>query len=180
MTAWNGHDKVGYIHIIKELENADKCTVEYVKSLVFKFKIKVDGYEEFIVSLEPELKDNKWVWEYTSNQFSWRFDENAPNYTIEEVEIPEGVVFVSANGQSTNKVEGTLIENTTADVEIKTTDASFINKVNEKTGYLRIDKKVTHGSLEGKEFKFDIVLNGTFTYGGDTHSDGYELKDVVI
>lgn len=180
ITAWNGHDKVGYIHIIKELENADKCSTEYIKSLNFKFKIKVDGYEEFIVTLKPELKDNKWVWEYTSDQFSWRFDEEAPKYTIEEVEIPEGIEFVSANGQNVNKIEGTLIENTTADEKLVAREDVFVNKSNEHTGYLTIDKKVTHDSLKGKEFKFDIVLKGTFIYGNETYSGEHKITDVTV
>ena len=49
----------GQIEIIKTLENAEKYTVEYVRSLVFQFKINVVGYDETIVSLEPELVNDK-------------------------------------------------------------------------------------------------------------------------
>ena len=180
VTAWNGHDKVGYIHIIKEVENSDKTPVDYIKTLEFKFKIKVDGYEEYTVTLVPELKDDKWVWEYTSNAFSWRFDEEAPNYTIEEVDIPEGVTFVSANGETTNKVEGTLIENKTSDINIVTTDNTFVNRIEEHKGTLTINKEVLSEGLNGKEFKFNVTLNGTFTYGENSYNGEYTIEDVVV
>ncbi len=182
VTAWNGHDRVGYLHIIKELENSDKCNIEYIKNLKFKFKIKVDGYEEHIITLTPELKDDKWVWETKNDElkYSWRFDEEAPKYSIEEVEIPDGVVFVSANGQSTNKIEGTLTENKATDISIVATEASFINRANEHTGHLIIDKKVTHPSLNNKEFKFDVTLTGSFIYNGTFYNGEYKLPEATV
>ena len=182
VTAWNGHDRVGYIHIIKELENSDKCDIDYIKTLKFKFKIKVDGYEEHIITLNPELKDDKWVWETKKDQlkYSWRFDEEAPKYSIEEVEIPDGIVFVSANGQSTNKVEGTLVENKITDINIVATEASFINRAEERVGHLIIDKKVTDGSLNGKEFKMNVILKGTFIYKGTLYKGEYQIPDVTV
>ena len=184
MTAHNGDDRVGYIHIKKELENADKCSIDYVKSLKFSFKIHVDGYEDHVVTLEPKLieEDNKWVWETEQDQlrYSWRSENGAPNYTIEEVDFPEGVTFVSANGEQVNKVEGQLTENKIDDIGIVATEASFINKADEHKGNLTIDKKVTHGSLEGKEFKFNVKLNGVFTYNGTEYKDGYTIQDVVV
>ena len=180
VTATNGYDKIGYLHIIKTLDNADKCPVDYVKDLVFKFKINVDGFTEQIVSLTAELKDNKWVWEYTGS-YTWKPEDSAPKYTIEEVELPEGTTFVSANGQSTNKVEGTLTENSVKEEKIVYTENTFVNRVNEHEGYLVIEKKVTDDSLIGKEFKFNVTLTGTFSYGSDqVNNSSYTIKDVVV
>ena len=182
VTAWNGHDRVGYLHIIKELENSDKCDIDYLKTLKFKFKIHVDGYEEHTITLEPELKDDKWVWETKKDElkYSWRFDEEAPKYSIEEVDIPDGIVFVSANGQTTNKVEGTLVENKTTDVSIVATEVSVINRAEERVGQLIIDKKVTDASLNGKEFKMDVTLKGTFIYDGTLYKGEYKIPDVTV
>ena len=111
VTAWNRDNtpKGGYIHIIKTLENAEKYSVEYVNSLVFKFKIQVDGYDETIVSLKPKLVDNTWVWEYLSDRYSWKADQSAPNYTITEIDLPEGTEFVSSEADGTT-VTGTPAE----------------------------------------------------------------------
>ena len=176
VTAWNRDNtpKGGYIHIIKTLENAEKYSVEYVNSLVFKFKIQVDGYDETIVSLKAKLVDNTWVWEYLSDRYSWKADQSAPNYTITEIDLPEGTEFVSAEADGntvtgTPTISGTLKESISQEVLI-TTDNSFINKLPDAIeGNLIIDKKVTHDSLNGKEFNFKVILKGSFEYNGVTY-----------
>ena len=190
VTAWNRDGgKSGYIHIIKTLENADKYSVDYIKELVFKFKISVDGYEPYIVSLKPQKVNNTYVWEYTSNAFTWKKDESPLKYTIEEIEIPEGAEFVSAsseNGtQSGTSISGVLKESKT-DSYLITTDNSFVNKLTENSGDLVIDKKVTSGSLNGKEFKFKVTLRGAFEYNGVSYGpntgNGEELvlENVIV
>lgn len=170
VTAWNrpAADS-GYIHIIKTLENADKYSVDYIRELVFKFKISVEGYEPYIVSLNAEKVNNNYVWEYTSNAFTWDSEKEPLHYTIEEVEIPEGAEFVSANSEngtaSGTSISGQLKRSTT-DSYLITTDNSFINKLTENSGDLVIDKKVTSGSLNGKEFKFKVTLRGAFEFNG--------------
>ena len=83
VSAWNRDlAKAGYIHLIKILENADKVSKEYVESLKFTFRIKVENYDEYTVTLEPKLVDNKYIWEYKSGKFSWKSDEDALDYEI--------------------------------------------------------------------------------------------------
>ena len=183
VTAWNRDNtpKGGYIHIIKTLENAEKYTVDYVNSLVFKFKIQVDGYDETVVSLKPKLVDDKWVWEYLSDRYSWKADQEAPNYTITEIDLPEGTEFVQAEHggnvvTGTPSISGKLEESISQEVLI-TTDNSFINKLLDvKQGDLTIEKKVTHNSLNGKEFKFKVTLKGSFEYNGTAYTN----EEVVI
>ena len=184
VSAWNRGItlKAGYIHIIKTLENADKYSVDYIKSLVFKFKIHVDGYEDYVVSLKPEKKGNSYVWEYTSNAFTWKETEEAPKYTITEIELPEGTEFVSAESEHgtaiENGIEGTLVESKTQDVLI-TTDNSFINKVNENSGDLIVEKQVKSEALKGKEFKFKVTIKGAFEYKGVTYGPASESETYV-
>lgn len=183
VTAWNRDNtpKGGYIHIIKTLENADKYTVEYVNSLIFKFKIQVDGYNETVVSLKPKLVNNKWIWEYLSDRYSWKNNQDAPNYTITEIDLPEGTEFVSATNDGNTVTEnpsisGQLRESTSEDILI-TTDNSFVNKLQDpKQGDLIIEKKVTHESLNGQEFKFVVKLKGSFEYNGTI----YDNEEVTI
>lgn len=197
ITAWNRStsSKGGYIHIIKTLTDSEKYSTEYVKSLVFEFDIKV-GYNlgsanedvkyNGTVALEPKLVNNSWVWEYTSERYSWKADQEALEYIITEVNLPEGTAFESASGPEGSTVSGTSIsgklkESVSQEVLI-TTDNSFINKLTgPKTDELIIEKKVTHDSLNGKEFKFDVTLKGSFEYNGTPYTNTeFVVKDVVV
>lgn len=168
---------VGKLRIIKTLENAEKYDANYIASLVFKFRIEVDGYEPHTEEVKAERIDNKYVWEYITDEFYWKEGESAPNYTIEEVDLPEGTEFVSARGPegssvSGTKISGTLIACENNDVLIST-DNAFINKLNENhEGKILIKKIVTHESLNGKDFKFTLKLKGTFTYDGERIENG--------
>ncbi len=168
---------VGKLRIIKTLENAEKYDANYINSLVFKFRIEVNGYEAYPVELKANRVDNKFVWEYVSDEFYWKEGEPAPNYTIEEIDLPEGTEFVSAKGPdgssvSGTKITGTLIACENSDVLI-TTDNSFINKLKDNhEAQILIKKMVTHESLNGKEFKFTLNLKGTFTYDGERIENG--------
>lgn len=188
VTAWNrsAGSKGGYIHIIKTLKDAEKYSTEYVKSLVFKFDIEVDGYNKTRVALEPKLVNNTWVWEYTSERYSWKSSQEAPNYKITEVDLPKGTEFESASGPegstvSGNSISGKLKESVAQEVLI-TTDNSFINKMSGSyTDELIIEKKVTHDSLNGKEFKFDVTLKGSFEYNGTEYKDTeFVVEDVIV
>lgn len=177
VTAWNRDvaPKSGYLHIIKTLENANGMSIDAIKSLVFKFEIAVDGYEPYVVSLNAEKKGDSYVWEYTSNAFTWAHDAEAPNYTIKEIDFPEGTSFVSASSDSgtqiENGIQGKLKESKTGEILI-TTDNSFINKVNENSGNLIVKKQVTHESLLGKEFKFKVTIRGAFEFNGTKYGPG--------
>jgi len=190
VTAWNRlNADSGYLHIIKTLEDADKFSVDYVKNLVFKFRVKVDGYEPYVVALKAEKKGNSYVWEYTSDAFTWEKNGTPLNYEIEEIDIPEGTEFVSATSDggtvSGTKISGQLKKSKTGEVLI-VTENSFINKAKENSGNLKIDKRVTHESLNGKEFKFKVTLRGAFEYNGVTYGpnsgNGEELviDNVVV
>lgn len=177
VTAWNRDitPKAGYLHIIKTLENAQGMSTEYINSLVFKFQITVDGYEPYVVSLNAEKKGDSYVWEYTSNAFTWAADAEAPNYTITEIDLPEGTEFVSATSdggtQIENGIQGKLKESKTGEILI-TTDNEFVNKANENSGNLIVKKQVTHESLNGQEFKFKVTIRGAFEYNGTKYGPG--------
>lgn len=177
VTAWNRDitPKAGYLHIIKTLENAQGMSTEYINSLVFKFQITVDGYEPYVVSLNAEKKGDSYVWEYTSNAFTWAADAEAPNYTITEIDLPEGTEFVSATSdggtQIENGIQGKLKESQTGEILI-TTDNEFVNKANENSGNLIVKKQVTHESLNGQEFKFKVTIRGAFEYNGTKYGPG--------
>ena len=171
--AWNRDlAKAGYIHLIKILENADKVSKEYVESLKFTFRIKVENYDEYRVTLEPKLVDNKYIWEYKSGKFSWKSDEDALDYEIEEINIPGGVVFESANGASDIVVKGQLLENGNGETEqIKFTPVEYTNKIEAKSNQIGIEKKVVSDSLNGVPFTFNVTLTGSFEYNGTYYNN---------
>lgn len=175
----------GTLHIIKTLENANNFSNEYIQSLVFKFKINVGGRDYGTVSLEPKKVNNTYIWEHTSD-YTWSAEDEAPTYTIEEVELPKGTEFVSAtssNGSSSGKsVTGTLKPDSEEDYVIEN---KFINKattiVEDSSGYLIINKKVTDTSLNGKSFKFNAKITGTFEYNGTSYNnETLELNDIEV
>ena len=171
--------EAGYIHIIKTLENADKVTEEYVKSLVFEFRIEVEGYEAYNVQLQPEKIGNSYVWEYKSDKFEWEKGKEPLHYSIEEINVPEGTEFVSANGGTSTKVEGQLLPNGESEHVIYT-DNEFINKATEKEGNLEIIKEVQDDCLQGKEFKFKVSIKGTFEYKGVQYKDQEYTEEVTV
>ena len=125
----------------------------------------------------------------SSDAFTWEKNGTPLNYEIEEIDIPEGTEFVSATSDggtvSGTKISGQLKKSKTGEVLI-VTENSFINKAKENSGNLKIDKRVTHESLNGKEFKFKVTLRGAFEYNGVTYGpnsgNGEELviDNVVV
>ncbi len=177
---------VGRLRIIKTLENAEKYDANYINSLVFKFRVEVNGYDPYTVELKANRVDDKFVWEYTSDELYWKEGEAAPTYKIEEIDLPEGTEFVSAKGPdgsstSGTSISGTLIPCENSDVLI-CTENSFINKLTEDhEGKISIKKMVTHESLNGKDFKFTLKLKGTFTYDGEEVVNGEKtIEDIVV
>ena len=170
-------DKVGYIHIKKTLTDSEKCSEDYIKSLIFIFKIEVEGYETKIVALRPELKNGEWVWEY-NGKYVWKAEDypsnQTPAYTITEVDLPEGVTFEQVNtddstgvtGTGDKYVKGNLIENSVLEEEIILTESAFINKfATDYHGDLIIEKTVTDDYYAlGNE---EILFNVTFSSAGD-------------
>lgn len=171
----------GSLHIIKKLENSENYSDEYIKSLVFKFKITVGGRDYGTVSLNPQKVNNSYIWEHKSS-YTWSASDPAPEYTIEEVDLPAGTEFVSASGSNGSSsgmsVTGTLKADSEEDYVIKN---EFINKLSDNSGYLKIEKKVLDESLNGKSFKFNVKITGTFEYNGTVYNkETLELNDVEV
>lgn len=173
----------GQLKIIKTLENAEKYDPEYIASIKFNFRITVDGYDPYEVSLEGDRLDDKYVWVYESDIYAWEKDAPAPNYTIEEINLPEGTEFVSAKGLENSTVSGMKVSGTLIPFENKeepiTTDNSFINKLKESTGSISIKKDVTHETLNGVDFKFNLTLKGTFIYNGEEIVNGEKTYENI-
>ena len=180
-TNYNATSKRGALHIIKTLENANSYSVEYIKSLVFSFNIKVGDIDYGEVSLNAKKVNDDYIWEYTGN-YTWSDGEEDPTYTITEVNLPAGTEFVSAsssNGSSSGtSVTGTLKPDSEEDYIIEN---NFINKLVNTSGLLKIEKKVLDESLNGKSFKFNVKIKGTFEYNGTQYTNAtMELNDIEV
>ena len=194
-------ENAGYIKIIKKLENSEKCSVDYIKQVKFKFDVKIfksDGMttvDEKTVVLGTEAfpakyneKENYWYWEWTSPRYSWDTTTHL-KYSVEEKnEFPVGVSFVKVEGDNADlnnrKVTGiikdsgdaTNPDNNITQEEIKiTTDAVFTNRVDARNGKLKIQKQLVKSGLDITQFKFKVTLNGTFFYNGEQKTGTYEI-----
>ena len=161
------------LHLIKTLEDADKLTEEQIEELVFKFDISVDGYGTTTVSLDkPRKEENKYIWEYTTGYYEWKKGNN-PNYTITEVDLPEGTEVISQNPLS-----GKLEQNEEKDFII---DNEILNKVKPSDGKIKIVKVVKDDDLKDKSFYFTVTINGTFEYNGVSYkNDTLTLDDIEV
>ena len=182
--------KKGQIHLIKELENADRYDDSIVNGYKFQFKVYIDrdandnwdNAETFDIELSPKKieNDNKFIWEWESDVINWKENEPAPKYKIEETNIPAGIEFKSGEDKKNtytvegNSVIGTLLEFTqNVNFDFEPNDVKVINTIKEQNGYLAIEKKIEQGSenLNDKEFEFDVTVEGTFTYDGKDYNN---------
>ena len=151
-------DNAGRIRIIKEVENSNELSIDYLNSVKFKFEVKVEGYEKIegsdegiIVTLDKDdlqynEKENKYYWEYISPKYIWKDDGNdetddRPDYSITELKSNmNDMYFVRAEGEDGSTVSGQTITGKLKDSGdavdpesteeiIITTDNTFVNKV---------------------------------------------------
>ena len=108
---------------------------------------------------------------YRSGYFYWTSDEDAPTYTVSEINVPTGV------SSSVNNSEGSL-----EDEEIIKVTATNNGG---QSGYLSIVKKtevlnkVSEDDIKGI-FTFDVNVTGTFSYGGKSYVDETMTIQVTI
>lgn len=182
-TNYGFETKKGKIHLIKELENAERYDEAIINTYKFQFRVSLDynaddnwdDAETFDIELTPKKIDNdsKFIWEWESDPINWKENETAPKYKIEEINIPAGIEFVEAKDETNsytvdgNTITGTIVEFKEEDIEFKQNEVSVKNKIVEnQNGKLAIKKFLEDGSesLKDKEFEFDVTVQGTFTY----------------
>ena len=186
----------------------DLFTEDDIKDLKFSFKIEVDGYEPYTVEttalretgdplFESGRVGDKYVWKYTSDDFTWLYGKN-PNFTITEVNNPEGTHFVSATTDAPNastgdhSVSGTLTNATNENFVITNNVINNIAK-EPQTGKIQIDKyveleenpSISSAKLQNKDYRFKVKVTGkSFEYKGEFFkepttiqltNDGYEI-----
>lgn len=134
----------GKLSITKQIvdENGNKLNIS--ENDFFEFKIHIDG--QFWRSLRVQAGDTvETPWYY------WDEGKPTPQYEVSEVHM--------SNGYEEYRIEnatGTLKKNGTVKVIAKN------KQVEDKSGYLKIDKKV-YGNITNKEFKFKVTI-GDKTY----------------
>lgn len=108
----------------------------------FKFKITIGGTDYYA----QITKDSSW-----SQTVKWKEGEQAPTYSVEEIDIPDGYEKVSITNAS-----GTLEADKDVYVEA-------LNKGDDKeySGTIRVTKKVENSTDTNKKFKFKITIGDT-------------------
>ncbi len=183
------------IRIIKHLENYDASKL---KNKVFHFKLtlKAKGNSTFNYGDEKNLKEKvvdnielkadpatgelQFYWE--SPEISWREEDSAPDYTVEEIikdsEIDEFDFVSISNGEKTVTTEPKISGTLTPDDVI---DITAINKENDDgpddlKAKIRIIKLLNGRNIgeltkEQRTFKFRVTISGTFTYEGKEYKN---------
>ncbi len=196
-------DKISYLTVEKELKEGQ------VTEDTFDFKIKVEkvkNTENGIVEFEVfGVKAGEKIGPYG---FAWKDPNEAPEYTVEEINMDPAEVEVSAieetvagtkrRVENTNKITGTLVEGETTNL----TETKFTNDMTKHSGGIRVIKdietteKLTKETLEaeGTKFEIEVVIAGTFVHDGQTYKNStkvitkslpdngnwdFEIKDVV-
>ena len=157
------------LRIIKTLEHADMYQEDEIMKMKFNFDISVDGYETQRISITPIRKNNTFVWEYTSGYYFWEHGKN-PNYTITEVDCPEGTEFASASSPDTQvsvsgtSVTGKLVSDAQKDNIVTN---NIVNRPSEEhRGRIDLTKNVVEDILVDKDYKFVVTVSGKFIYKG--------------
>lgn len=188
---------VGKIKVIKLAETED------LFGKTFNFKVQVKGtfeyngvkYENTTITLGTDKNvgnedsrvnitvdsDLKTTDEWESGVFKWSKKDGAPEYTVEEVDLPEGSKFVSiSNGQvtytSTQKISGSLNGITEKANEPDKTGLVVVTCTNKgearKNAHIVIIKESTDESIDDYNFFFKVTITGTFRYYNKVNDDG--------
>lgn len=148
-------ERSGYLSISKAItvndnkeENKDKNQPEMDLDQEFTFKVTIKDKVQNI-----KIKAGK-TW--TSDLITWKAGENAPQYTVEEVDIPSGYELQeiqNATGYLTSEGE-------------KTVEVTAINKMQPKKAQFKVAKKVIFNKLidsaKNEKFTINIQVKGTF------------------
>ena len=164
----------GTIQIVKHLDNREgKFNDDKIMSMVFKFKVLVDGYKSTEVTLKPQGSNfGAEIIEFKSDILTYSWRGEAPYATVEEFEIDKSAEFVSVTTNSTDaEINGKRVR-----IQLKkNNNFEFIytdkTKNNDTEGYLKIKKNINSDSLKNEDFIFDVKVTGSFTYGGKKYSN---------
>ncbi len=182
-----GNGKNAHIVIIKESEN------ESIDDFIFSFRVTITGTfryysatesgeytqytnETLVLDARAVCGGEDWV----SELITWNEDDPAPRYTVEEISLPANIEFVSISNRektsSSTKIEGVVSEGT---------DYNYITAINKPgdkfiDGSIRISKK-SSSDLQGRIFKFNLEVTGTFDYAGRHYeNETYTLNNIEI
>ena len=203
-------NKYGKISIDKILTGAENYTPDEIKALEFKFKLVVmsnpiNGESEVLTNRDEKdpivLKcetqgDGSYVWSWESDTYVWDAKKyNEPTYTLEEIEIPEGITFdygyVKVNDEvipdtpdaeykvNGKTITGKIVANSDK-TQIATTKNYYVNKLDAKplVSYLRLTKTIDNNAdLKGKTYSFKVKINGKFQYNEMQYDGEYYLSN---
>ncbi len=146
VTATNYGREQGRLRITKQIENATDADT------IFHFKVVI-GENTYMVNLRAGYS-----WE--SELITWNVGEEAPSYTVEEVNIPDGYKLKNISNAS-----GKLSKDSTV-VAVATNEADEEHEGRlALTKRVIIDDKAKEDAVDGK-FDFKITISGTFEMDG--------------
>ena len=152
----------GYNHGV--LRIVKTCTDVSTQNEVYKFRVKVAGFEDEIVTITVPAGQTSSSWEKT---YEWRGNDTR-TYSVEEVEIPDFVTNVTY----TNKT-GRLSDDSTMTV-------TALNHLRiQQQSRIKILKTVSDPAIQDEVYKFKVHVDGftdeiveILVPAGETHGEG--------
>ena len=160
----------GDIKIIKKLvydENAhspqeNEEMRQHIEGLTFTFDVTYNGATHKCILDKYNRVGNTYTWEKTIKDIEITDNKE---FTVKEVEVPEGTHFVKFDGSSTDVYIGTLQANSVAEV----TCYNEVDVQGPDKGNLKIAKILTSDALKNEKFRFKVTISGTFDYNGRSY-----------
>jgi hypothetical protein len=126
----------------------DKIAIGNCKDKEYQFVVMI-GNDRYDVRVSQSKG-----WSWTSPEYTWEGD-NAPTYSVQEVNIPEGVKLISLSPS-----RGKLVDNqTTSQTTVVAINSDDTTRENEH-GKIRITKKLDGNAISSDTYKFKITING--------------------
>ena len=145
-------NKSGSFEVDKNIDVLCQNQVEYRGHLVLTKvvtggKANTDPFK-FKVTINGETKDVELVAgaKWTSDEYTWKYGEEAPAYNVEEVNIPDGYILVGIDNQS-----GVLSSSGTVNVRA-------VNKSDSHEGRLILKKVIENAADENTVFHFNVKI----------------------
>jgi len=164
-----------------------KKSSEDLKGQIFYFNLKVTGNFDYagkhyssssengdtyiLENIQVEANGNPWI----SGVFSWDSAGDAPNYEVQEVNLPEGSNFVSISNEreiNTDSSSRTITGKLSLTKPVKIVAINYGD--NQPNGsHIEITKEVLNEKLKGVNFYFNVQVTSTspFRY--------HDLEDVT-
>ena len=160
IVATNYGKEQGRLRVTKKVENATDTDT------VFNFKVRI-GDDTFVFGIRAGYS-----WE--SDLITWNKGEEAPSYSVEEVNVPDGYVLKEITNQEGKLNKDSVVVATAINEAVEEHEGRI-----SLTKKIIVDDKVKDDAVEGV-FDFKITISGTFEMDGQKIENGSKVIETSL